>query len=169
MFRTISAIVLLTVLATLSHAQQKIAVVDETIIMKEYKGIIKADSELKVLATRWNDTATAYEKMLKQKADDFRARSASMKTTERQPLMDTIAAMQQALAGYRSNKAQQPNGEYWKERAKRYDPLIAKYKQAVALVAKRENIDLVFNKGGVSYNNAPDLTQKVLKELKELK
>jgi Skp family chaperone for outer membrane proteins len=121
---------------------------------------------MKAMAARWNDTATAYEKMMKQKADDFRTRSASMKAAERQAILDTLGGMQQALTNYRNSKTQQPNGEFWKERDKRLKPLIDKYKEAVANVAKREKIELVFNKGGVSYTVVPDITDKVLKELK---
>jgi len=160
-------VVLFLVLCAGSALAQKVAVVDEPEILNSLPESKKIETELKALIQSWADTAAAYTKLITDRTDKFRENSAKMTNAQRKVELDTISMMQKSLNQYAIAKQQKDVGELAQERAKRYGPVMQKYRAAVAKVAKNEGYDIVVNKISYYYISpaTTDLSEKVKKEL----
>ena len=155
------------VLCAGSALAQKVAVVDEAAVLNSLSESKKIESDLQALIQSWADTAAAYTKLITDRTEKFKHNSDKMTNAQRKVELDTIGMMQASLNKYAIAKQQKDVGELARERAKRYGPILEKYKVAVAKVAKREGYDIVVNKISYYYISAttPDLSERVKKEL----
>ncbi len=159
--------VLFLVLCAGTAFGQKVAVVDEAMVLNSLAESKKIEGELQALIQRWADTAAAYTKLITDRTENFKENSAKMSNAARKIELDTISMMQTSLNKYAIAKQQKDVGELAQERTKRYAPVLAKYKAAVAKVAKREGYDVVMNRLAYYYisGTTPDISEKVITEL----
>jgi Skp family chaperone for outer membrane proteins len=159
--------VLLLVLLAGNSFGQKVAVVDESSILNSLAESKKVEGELQALIQSWADTAAAYTKLITDRTEKFKETSKNMTNAQRKVELDTISMMQASLNKYAIAKQQRNVGELAQEREKRYAPILAKYRAAVAKVAKRDGYDIVMNRLAYYYisGTTPDISEKVITEL----
>lgn len=155
------------VFAAVSAFAQKVAVVDETMILNSLSESKQVEAELKALIGRWADTAAMYTKLITERTERFKNTSKSMSNAARKVELDTISMMQRSLSNYAISKQQTNVGELAQERARRYGPIMQKYRAAVAKVAKRDGYDIVMNRLAYYFISGatPDISEKVITEL----
>jgi Skp family chaperone for outer membrane proteins len=141
-------IVFVVILTCISFSafSQKVAVIDETAVLNDLPEAKKIEAEIKELIRSWSDTAAAYEKLITARKEALKNATATLSPEARRNAVDTISRMQQMLSTYTLSKQDAANGELVQERARRYAPILERYKVAVREVARREKIDIVIAK-----------------------
>jgi Skp family chaperone for outer membrane proteins len=149
-------------------AQQKVGIIDEGVVLNDLPETQKVEAEIKALIGNWADTAAAYSKLIADRRDNLRAKTASMTSEQRRAEVDTISRMNQMLSQYTIDRQSNSTGELAKVRAEKYGPILKKYREAINTVAKREKIDIVMVKGKIVYlsPSAVDISPLVKKEMK---
>jgi len=154
----------------LAGAQQRIAYVNSSKIFQEYPAAQDAQKRIDAIGKPMQDSLEGMQKDLQARVDEYQKKEAlfndATKKSEQQRLLDLERAVQE----YRVAKFGQ-DGELAKETERIINPIRDRIKAAIAVVAKEEHYNFVFDKTDqiqiLLYGDAKDdITFKVIDKLK---
>jgi len=154
----------------LAGAQQRIAYVNSSKIFQEYPAAQDAQKRIDAIGNPMRDSLEGMQKDLQARVDEYQKKEAlfndATKKSEQQKLLDLERAVQE----YRNTKFGQ-DGELARETERIINPIRDRIKAAIAVVAKEEHYNFVFDKTEqiqiLLYGDAKDdITFKVIDKLK---
>lgn len=165
----LSSIVLMFVaFSSQAISQLKIGIVDTETIIKEMPDAKKADTELKNLGQKYQDTLLSMQNDLQSKVQQYQKQKAMMPAEKQQQEEETLQALQMQMMQYNEEKFGN-TGELTVLREQYLEPIRQKIRTAIDNVAKAEKINLVLDKTSPSLLYAEDkfdITFRVLDEIK---
>jgi outer membrane protein len=109
-------------------------------------------------------------KELQDSYADYQKQQGTMKDDKKQAIQQQLVEKQQTIETFRRQKFGQGQGEIYKENEKIFAPIKEKVYKAIAEVAKKENMQFVFDKTGdvllLYADSSFDITYQVLDSLK---
>jgi outer membrane protein len=167
----LAAFALLTFLSVGSTdaAAQKVAVVDAQKALAEYPASQDAEKKLNAMIQTWNDSLKLMQEGLTAKADAYKKVFDTMSKDKQTEAQNEVNDLLKKVQDYQNSKFNQQNGQILTERAKLLEPIVAKIREVITAVAKKEKAGVVIAKENLIYvdDNVLDLTPKVIAELKK--
>ncbi|MCX7930792.1 MAG: OmpH family outer membrane protein [Chlorobi bacterium] len=149
-------------------APLRIAVADLEKIAKELPEAVAADRELTELRKRYVDTLQMLEVKFKERFEQYQKGKTMMTPDAQRKEEDDLRALQQQYALYQEEKFGL-QGELARRRDSLLSPILKKVQEAVAIVAKEERYNFVFDRGSsflLFAEDKADITYKVLDRIK---
>lgn len=167
-FAAFSVLSLLTFGSGTASAQ-KIAVVDAQKALAEYPASQEAEKKLQAMVQSWNDSLKLMQEGLSAKADAYRKVFDTMSKEKQAEAQKEVNDLLTKAQEYQNSKFNQQNGQVLTERTKLLEPIVAKIREVITTIAKKEKAGLVIDKANLIYvdDNVTDLTAKVIAELKK--
>jgi outer membrane protein len=163
-------VLLLTGSSIFAQQQLKIGYVDSQIILTQLPEAIKAQGDLDALTNKWTAQIDSMTKELQDSYADYQKQQGTMKDDKKQAIQQQLVEKQQTIETFRRQKFGQGQGEIYKENEKIFAPIKDKVYKAIASVAKKENMQFVFDKTGdvllLYADSTFDITYQVLDSLK---
>jgi outer membrane protein len=162
------AIILFSLFAMQTANAQKFGYVDTDYILSQMPAYRSAQAQLDDLAKEWQAAADNMKKSLDQMFRDYKAEEMLLSPQQRKEREELIVKREAELNAYREQKFGY-NGELFKKREELIKPIQDKVYEAVQKVAKEQNLDFIFDKGGdliMLYSNPRfDKSDEVLESL----
>ena len=155
----------LLVSATAADAQLKIGTVDINRVVKEYAKTKEAEAQINEAKSaakkEFDERANAYKTALDElnklgaqmEAPALAAEARATKAKERDEKVAALTAMQREINEFRITREQQLQQQVMRLR----DAILKEVTDAVMARVKANNIDLVFDKSGLTHNGIPAL------------
>lgn len=164
----IFAILLLAIVGTPAVHAQKFGYVDTDYILGQMPAYRSAQAQLDELAKTWQDEADKLKRSLDQMFREYKAEELLLSPQQRKEREELIVKRESELNAYREQKFGY-NGELFKKREELIKPIQDKVYEAVQKLAKEQNLDFIFDKGGdliMLYSNPRfDKSDEVLENL----
>lgn len=156
------------------HAQQKqqaqsikIEYIQSDVILKELPEAQAADTVLRNLGTKWQDTLIQMQKQLQDLAKQL---DGPISDEGKQKIRSQAAQLQQQAEQYQNDKFGN-TGEYAQKQDELLSPIRKKVKQAIEDIAKEDGVDYVFDKASPAQeilyaSDKYDITYRVLDRIK---
>lgn len=150
-------------------AAQKVAVVDAQKALAEYPASQDAEKKLQAMIESWNDSLKLMQEGLTAKADAYKKVFDTMSKEKQDEAQNEVNDLLKKVQEYQNSKFNQQNGQILTERAKLLEPIVAKIREVITSVAKKEKAGVVIAKENLIFvdDNVLDLTSKVIAELKK--
>ncbi len=153
-----------------AQTPQKIGYVDSQVILTQLPEAIKAQGDLDALTAKWSNQLDSMTAAYQQNLADYQKQANNMPETKKTSSQQALIAQEQAIMDFRREKFQQGTGEIYKKQEEIFNPVKDKIYNAIAQVAKDENMQFVFDKSGdiilLYADSAFDVTYKVMDKLK---
>jgi outer membrane protein len=162
-------IAILFIVTSASQASaQRIAYVDQNLAIKDAAVLKKAEAQLDKIVQSWRDTLGLLQKNYDVLYAAFKKDSSSLSADSLRKRATELINMQLQAKQYERLKVNNVNGgDYVAHRKRLLEPVGKRFREAVAEVAKSENIDIVLTKDKIIVTSeAIDLTEKVAAKLK---
>ena len=160
---------LLFVHSSTSFAQQKIAHVDISAVMKQLPEAQEAQRKLDQFVSDWQKELDKMEKEWQQKYSDYDKRKLILTDQGRINYEKELQQLDQQIGDFRDKKFGQ-NGELFQKQNEVMKPVQNKMFKVIEDLAKEEGIDYVFDRSGeillLYANDKNDLTEKVLSRMR---
>lgn len=160
---------LLIVSALFAQAQEvRIAIVNEQEVLKEYKYAKEIQAKMETIVKGWQDTIVMLQDSVKKLQEAYNASFDATPFEIRKDKIAKIRELEDYIDSYGFDRGNAYDGGLFvKTKDQMYAPVIAKYKEVVAQVAKKEKVDIVYaNVNLLVTSDVTDLTQKVIEALK---
>lgn len=168
--KKVFVILLMASAALFAQNKQKSGYVDSQVILNQFSEAIKAQSDLDVLAQKWNTQIDSMKQTLALAYENYQKQAANMTEANLKAAQQKLVQDEQYIQGFAQQKFGQPNGELYVKQEELLSPVREKIVQAISDVAKAEGMTFVFDKAGdvvLLYADAEyDVTYKVLDLLK---
>jgi outer membrane protein len=156
-----------SLISEVTYAQKSlmIGVVDMETVLKEMPEAISADQMLKDLQKKYGDSLVAIQNDFYKRVDQYQKQKGMMPADKQQKEEEAIKAQEQSIYKYREDK----QTEIAQRRDDALEPIRAKDKKAIEMVAKEEKLDMVLNKLGevvLFSDDKNDITYKVIDKIK---
>jgi outer membrane protein len=167
---TFAVIGLLSLVSMKSFAQ-KIGVVDGNKVLEGYSEYQTGNTKIQGIVKSWQDTITMMQKNLKEKFEGYQKIKETMSKEALAKADEEVNKMQQDIQTYNNAKMNQQNGDYLRVQKEVLTPILEKVKSAIATVAKKKKVEIVFDKNAqttyVDSDHVTDLTDEVSGALKK--
>lgn len=149
-FSLVSAAIILTTLgfmfaASPANRELKIGYVNSSTILGLLPGAQAAQASLDTLVQEWSDTLDQMSQEYQTKVSDYSKQTDMMTPQAKEAAQNAIATLQQRIASYRQAKVG-TGGELDQKREELLKPIRARIYNAIALVAKEQGMQFVFDK-----------------------
>jgi len=155
--------------AFVAQAQEvRIAIVNEQEVLKEYTYAKEVQTKMEAIVKGWQDTIVMMQDSVKKMQEAYNAAFESTPFEIRKDKIAKIRELEDFIDDYGFQRGNAYDGGLFvKTKDQLYAPVVAKFKQVVAEVAKKEKIDMVYAHTNLLVTtDVPDLTQKVIEALK---
>ena len=171
MFILCVCLVALTSSAAAQAKAAKIAYVNSEIILRELPEAQAVKQELEVTVQSWQDELEKMSKELQEGVEDYQKKQAMMDPKAKAEKEKSLQELQQRAREFQQKKFDTREGEAVKLREQKFAPIQAKVLRSIAVIAKEEGFNYVFDKLENATNllfadSQFDLTYKVLDRLK---
>lgn len=159
---------LLVTVTNHTQAQLKVGIVDTETIIKEMPEAKEADSQLKELGKKYQDTLMTMQQDFQSQVEQYQKQKGMMPAAKQQEEEQALQAFQAQIYQFNEEKFGQ-TGELTVLREQYLAPIRDKISKAIDKVAKSESINLVFDETAPSLLYAEDkfdITFRVLDEIK---
>lgn len=144
-------------------SQLSFGVVDINMIVEQLPEAKDADAKLKEMQKELQDTILKMQDALQKKVDNYLKQKSVMPADQQQKQEQALQEEQQKMQQFYNEKLT----EIQNKREEFLEPIRNKVKTAIQLVAKEENLQLVFDKGSLLFSEDKyDITYKVLDKIK---
>jgi Skp family chaperone for outer membrane proteins len=146
----------------------RIAIVNEQEVLKEYKYAKEVQAQMEAIVKGWQDTIILLRDSARKMQEAYNAAFDSTPFEERKVKIAVIRELEDYIDAYGYERGNAYDGGLFvKTKDKLYAPVIEKFKQIVAQVAKKEKVDIVYAEANLMVTGeVTDLTQKVIEALK---
>ena len=167
-------LLVLTLILTASNflsaqSSLKLGYVDSQVILSQYSEAIKAQGELDAMTNKWSAQVDSMTLAYQQALADYQKQANTMTEDKKLDAQKTLIAQEQSIIDFRRVKFGQ-NGEIYQKQEVIFSPVKKKIYAAIEEVAKKENMQFVFDKSGdillLYADSAFDITFQVLDKLK---
>lgn len=148
-----------------STSSPLIGVVDVQSIVQQMPEAIDADTKLKEMQKKLQDTILKMQDVLQKKVDNYLKQKGMMSAEQQQKQEQSLQEEQQKLQQYYNEKL----NEIQSKREEFLEPIREKVKSAIQSVAKEENMSFVFDKSNAAVlfsEDKFDITFKVIDRIK---
>ena len=147
----------------------KLGYVDSQVILSQYSEAIKAQGELDALTNKWSAQVDSMTLAYQQALADYQKQANTMTEDKKLEVQKTLIAQEQSIIDFRKVKFGQ-NGDIYQKQEEIFSPVKKKIYAAIEEIAKKENMQFVFDKSGdillLYADSAFDITFQVLDKLK---
>ncbi|MEE9442090.1 MAG: OmpH family outer membrane protein [candidate division Zixibacteria bacterium] len=146
---------------------QKLAFVDSERIFMSYTEWVRAQEQFAADMKEWDDEAAQMQTELQDMYTEYEKQKLILSADKKAEREAAIVAKEQLLQAF-TRDVSAPGGRAERRQNELAQPLLEKITASIEKVAIEENIDFVFNSGGLSYGKKElDITDKVLEILEE--
>ena len=166
--RTILPIVFVTLWAVPSAFGQKLGYVNTDFVLSKMPEQQKAQAEIDALASKWQEEILGMQQEIDEKYSELKVEEVLLTEEMRKERVEAIAEQEKTLKEYQQ-KVFGFEGLYYLKKQELMKPLQDEVFAAVEKVAKKNNLQFVFDKAGdivmIYTNPIHDYTDYVLDEL----
>ncbi len=151
-----------------SSSAQKFAYVDSDYILNQLPSYKAAQNELNDLSEKWQKEVDKLYSNVDQMYKDYNAEKVILTSEQRKVREQEIIAKEKEVKEYQNLKFGY-EGELFKKRQELIKPIQDRVFEAIQIIAKRQNLDFIFDKSGemvmLFSNSRYDVSAEVLEEL----
>ncbi len=146
-----------------SQSKPMFGVVDVNLIVEQLPEAKEADTKLREMQKNLQDTLMKMQESFQKKLDNYQKQKSMMPADQQQKQEQALLEEQQKMQQFYNEKL----NEIQNKRDEFLEPIRSKVKSAIQLVAKEENLTIVFDKGNLLFSEDNlDITYKVLDKIK---
>jgi outer membrane protein len=164
--RTLRAVIVLTLFATVSSAlaQIKVGYISSDAILEKSEDAKTAKEKLLKLQAAWEQEGTNRQKEIKSLGDQIDKQSLLLSAERKKELEDSLQQKYTQYQKFMQDKFSE-KGEWYSKNTELMKPISEKVQRIIDKIAKEENFDFIFDAraGGIIYALPKyDLTDRVL-------